>query len=351
MSRDTWPGDSNLVIASTLTDAIYQKLLITPLVQVYPLASSEQTEPEVLLGIGLARRLTRNLSLTPGLSVRGSDDTPDLALEQVVANRSLQNPTLQITGRTDFVGGMPRTELYLLVPGRSRPVVMVVEERSLEAQLARLATEICRAVGVEVSPATISRWQALAPPSADALRALGQLATRFEPLSRERTTAAISLAHEQPAVTCALHTIDPTDERALAALEQGATHDPLDPQLSLLAFQATWNGSRGDARALKHLDRALALAPALGKAHLWKSIAAPLGRTTLWHAELAYRMLPGNVQVVDHFESLVAEHPSLTAHLPAEHLLTLRKSLLSEAMTIDPTDEIRRERLRALTSS
>lgn len=335
----------------------YDQLLKLPLVQVFPLTSNEQTEPEVLFGVGLARRLTRDLSLLPVISTRGADDTPAWALEQVTANRSPRNPTLQVSGRTERIGEQLRTDLYLFAPGRDRSVVVTVERPTIESLLAELRSQILIAVGIDPTDPAVTGATAtaspLAPPTAEGLIELGRIATQLAPLSPERTTAALALASEHPSLACALHAIDAADRRSRKAFADAAQADPLDPQLQVLLFQSLWNGQRGDRVALSHLDRALALSPGLGKAHLWKSVAANFGQTPsiVWHAELAYRFLPGNPLVVDHYEAMLeqAAGRSLLSDIPASTILEVRRQLLTEALEIDPANPDRQARRRALS--
>ena len=257
-----------------------------------PLFEPRAQRSQIADGAAFSRLLLRNLMLTPGLSVRGPEDTPvgHLRVARMLA-RSPRQADVILTGRV-LLERRPRATLVLLWRGRAEQV-LPIRAASPRALLLEASEQLAVALGGVPSATTLARWQGGLPPSLEHLRACGRLLIAPRPEPEE----ALALWRQQPDFTLPLHLADQGDPHSrtlLQALMEGAVRDEHDAHLHYLVFCRLWRGRGPQPEALQFLRRALSVAPGHGRALLCAAHAVPDAADSAAFSELGYRLLPGD---------------------------------------------------------
>lgn len=283
-------------LSTWLTAAEHARLRGVVRVRVLPLFSEQSRPEEVALGVGLARLLVRDLMLVRELSVRSPEDTPLVSQEEAQRNpREHLVEERLVTGQVRLRPGRYRVELELW----SRTgvgEVRHVEGRTLEGLLQRVPAAVTEGLGGRVTAELQRGWQLGRPGHMASLVRLGELC-----LVRSPVSAVLALRSADPGFALPAHLLEEGSPEHVQHLLGARAADPYDAHLHFLLFCATWRGRGEQPEALQFIRRTLELSPGHGKAHMCAPHAASPQVDMLAHAELAYRLLPGNSFAISNY--------------------------------------------------
>lgn len=290
-------------------------------VMVCPLHEAQARPSAAAAGVGVARVVMAGLSLVPGLSVRGPEDTPVGALP--VARRLLRSraPADVIVSGRVALSAQPSADILLLWRRRAEQAISV-RARSAERLLLKLVELLAEALGGQASPALRKQWAASMPPSDRAVRTMGALLL----MPSADHTQLTALWRKHPSFSVPLHGLRRgADDTAL--LVEACAACPDDPRLHLMAFERLWDGQPYQPATAQYLRRALELSPGLGRAWLYAAHAAHPRADRLTFAELGYRLLPGDPCATSGYGRALRRQ-----HHPIQHWIRLAR----EGIAADP---------------
>ena len=194
--RSSWPAGvprlypalNDQQLAQFLDLAEFQRIAQLPQLSILPLVSKDSRDEDVVFGLGLQKRLIRDLMLVRNLSVRGPEDTPEAYLESAPQLREAKERTIFVSGQAQLGHGSWRVELRLFAPGPQAPFAAVVHENDFSRFLEKLAETIAHVCHGQVTDQTRQLWRHGRPTTPQPLLALGEIcasyrAARSQPLA------------------------------------------------------------------------------------------------------------------------------------------------------------------------
>ncbi|MGV3605834.1 MAG: hypothetical protein ACO1RA_05455 [Planctomycetaceae bacterium] len=188
-----------------------------PILMILPLASRDSEVDDIALGVGLSRQLVYDLLLIPGLSIRGSHETPQVYLEAAHKQRKDRDPTIYISGTTTAGPGFTRVELSLFLPGRPVALATVIHETDFPTFYRNLFLAIAQGCGGQVDDTFVEKMLARLP-TRDGLTELGRILVSYSSTSptkeeyHQRNSAALRLFHTKTCGTLPLHLLNLFEE-------------------------------------------------------------------------------------------------------------------------------------------
>ncbi len=314
-------------LSQFLDYAEYQRICALPQICILPFASQNSREKDVLLGIGLAKLMIRDLMLVRNLSTRGPEDSPESYLESVPQLREQKERTVFISGETFAGNGSYRVELQFFSQARSVPYATVVHENDFPTFVLRLAETIARTCTGEVSENTRQMWRYGRPSSALALMAIGEACATYSKGEEGRSRSLWDLYQREPNLVIALHDLDEEMPQMKQVYLEAMRRDPYDAQLCFLTFLAFWESRGPQPEAMQFCRRAIELSPGHGKAHMCAPHAADRSVNMILHSDLGYRLLPGNTFAINNYILSLRE-----IQAPPQQILALAQ----EGINADP---------------
>jgi hypothetical protein len=150
---------------------------------------------------------------------------------------------------------------------------------------------VLRALRVDVADDIVTKWRT-GRPSEEDLSWFGKLVVHQHKL--DVLAEVTALRKKSPRFTLPTQLLAEDDPRTRPLLYRALADDPNDAQLLFDAFCVTWTSKREQPEAMQLVRRAIELAPGHGKAHMCCPHAAHPNADMRFHAELGYRLLPGN---------------------------------------------------------
>ncbi len=343
-NNPNWPKDvpqlypqlESAALSNFLSEEEYQRMLGFPIVMALPLALDESTEREMLAGIGLSRILIRDLSLATNISVRGPEDTPLIPLSAIAEDADFLKRQITIGGRVVEGGSTLSGEFELRFPEGRRPMTLTVSQAPLAEFLMRAVGDLLEALEATLPDEIEEMLRKGRPANVDSLVRFGTLCVEENAMAKSE--GAIALCRDDAEFVLPLHLIDDEDPRGKSFYLEGLTEDPFDSQLCFLLFASLWESRGHQPEAAQFLRRALELSPGHGKAHMYLSEVAHDEAPRLLHAELGYRLLPGNPFAVDAYIRRLRETEGR-----ADQIM----DLAIESLEAEPEDPLNYERVIA----
>ncbi len=328
-----YPHISGPELCDFLTEEQYREILQFPLVKIFPFFSEKSGSRQALFGIGLHCLLVRDLMLVRTISVRGPEDVPVIPREEVrllaQADRSPRN--WYVTGAVELEPQRFHLELEAWQEGR------LVGHRHLSSSdfrefLYQCAEAIAGCLGHPVEPEVAQLWSVGRPCKPESLVVLGNSYLDYveddvPPEAQYHRVCRLMDQDRSLAWVAGCLSQDVPQRRSV--LLEGFRRDPYDPQLCFVLGLSIWGTKQWDPEALQFFRRAVELSPGHGKAHMCalQVFHPDYALQQRRHAELAYRLLPGNAFAVN-----VYVHCLWQQGAPMEMLIPL----LQEAIQLDP---------------
>lgn len=346
-----------------------------PILMILPLASRDSEVDDIALGVGLSRQLVYDLLLIPGLSIRGSSETPQIYLEAAHKQRKDRDPTIYISGTTTAGPGFTRVELSLFLPGRPVALATVIHETDFPTFYRNLFLAIAQGCGGQVEDNFVEKMLARLP-TRDGLTELGRILVSYSSTSptqeeyHERNNAALRLFHTK---TCGTLPLELLSVAELESFSQGTFPTPkLWPELLQGLAQAPDDVQLMDRicvvlRGLHFLDnqrhnrigkehsfpgaataqfvrRILELSPGFaGGYQQARSIIHP-APYCFSLARQIYRLRPGDIDAVDAWVDEIFRRPLNQEASDLAHSLMEEAFGLAEKIE-DPLNQLQRKRL------
>lgn len=290
-----------------------------PILMVLPLASRDAEVADIALGVGLSRQLVYDLLLVPGLSVRGSSETPQVYLEAAYKQRKDRDPTIYISGNTTAGPGFTRVELSLFLPGRPVALATVIHETEFVAFYRTLFLAIAQGCGGQVDEAFVEKMVRRLP-TREGLVELGKLLVRGHEESDvslesmlENEAPVLALYRSRSCGSLPLHLLPMTSEGLAGWIPplhnlwpeaiQTVVQFPEDVQL---LERIPWNLHREDQGKdvvdvqkwpgvlLQITRRLLEIAPGYAAGYFWAHALMPAGSYRRSLCRQLYRLRPND---------------------------------------------------------
>jgi hypothetical protein len=289
---DLYPALSPLQLEAVLDAEAFARVQRMPIVQVWPLHAEGARARQV--GVALSRVMIRELQRTPGLSVRGPEDTPVEGSADPTAAHANAGLRQNVLGGSLRVDGERCSAQLWIARGDGRVERAEISADGIEALLLAWAVRALEWLDTARGQAFGAPPDVSWPRGADGFAQLG---------------AVIEFAAAHPASD---ESFD-VDDEVLALLRAGAQMSvagtllssrhvvtklellqayPEDAQLCVSLATDVWSGMGGDRDAFQFLRRALEISPGLGKAHMLAPSAATHPERMAAHAELGYALQP-----------------------------------------------------------
>jgi len=115
------------------------------------------------------------------------------------------------------------------------------------------------------------------------------------------TQQIVKQMQENPRFILPTHFIHMETDADWEIYQKAYSQDPYDVQLLFLMHNKLWSGKNSDPAAFQYIRRAIELSPGHGKAHMAVICSGAEDADLLFHAELGYRLLPGNSFAVGNY--------------------------------------------------
>jgi hypothetical protein len=324
-----YPDLDPLQLEQFLTDVEYAYIKSFDNVYILPFVSQKSEPVQMCFGLGLARLMIRNLMLLRDVSIHGPEDTSEVPFEAIRQMAEAHPRSCHVTGVANFGSGGYSLQVEVHRPGRPVNSTRVRHEQ-FKPFLSECSSAIARLLGGKVDDRIAEAWGAAQPRDAQSLVQLGAIHLDFKRQQMvERGRAAQKLLGVDPGLIVALWDIDEELPGAREHFLGGLRRDPYNAQLCFMAFCAVWTSKGPQPEALQFCRKAIELSPGHGKAHMCAPHAAQRPAALLRHAELGYRLLPGNSFAVNNYTTALTR-----ANAPAAK----RIELAEEGIAADPRD-------------
>jgi tetratricopeptide (TPR) repeat protein len=324
-----YPDLAPLQLERFLTDQEYADIKSFDNVYILPFVSQRSESTQMCFGLGLSWLMMRNLMLLRDVSIHGPEDTSQAPCEAIQHRVKAQPRSCHVTGVAGF-----GPDGYSLQVDAYRPGGAVngtrVRHKDFRAFLSECSAAIAALLGSKVPARTARAWNVAQPRDAKSLLHLGWIRLDSEcQQTAERARAAGKLLELDPDFVVAMWAIDEELPGARQRFLAGLQRDPYNAQLCFLTFLTIWTSQGPQPEALQFCRKAIELSPGHGKAHMCAPHAAQRPVEMLRHAELGYRLLPGNSFAVNNYTIALNG-----ANAPAAK----RIELAEEGIATDPRD-------------
>lgn len=346
-----------------------------PILMILPLASRDSEVDDIALGVGLARQLVYDLLLIPGLSIRGSSETPQVYLEAAHKQRKDRDPTIYISGTTTAGPGFTRVELSLFLPGRPVALATVIHETDFPTFYRNLFLAIAQGCGGQVDEPFLDKMLRRLP-TRDGLTELGRILVSYSSTSpttkelHDRDEAALRLFHAKTCGTLPLQLLSVAEFKNVTEgtvpspklwpeFLQGLVEAPDDIQLlnwmcvvlrSLHFLDNQRHNRVGQkysfpgAEAAQFARRILELSPGFAGGYQQAHNIIHPDTYCFSLARQIYRLRPGDLSAVDAWVDEILKRPL------SQEASELARSLMDEAFGLaerieDPLNQLQQKRL------
>jgi hypothetical protein len=251
-------------------------------------------------GRGLQLLMIRDLMLVPNISVHGAEDTPMAYYETARKVAEGDSRSIYVMGNTTSGPTGFRLELRVHTPGRGW-VKGTASSDQFGEFLYKSAAMIAKAVGGQVDQMVVERWRLARPSFPESLARFGSIQVAMAQSLADQLKEFVKLSREDPSFALPLSSIDSDLPDSLPHFMEAYRRDPFDAQLCFVLFTKVWQSRGWQREAMQFLRRAIEISPGHGKAHMCAPHAAHPDARMLRHAELGYRLLPGNSFAVSNY--------------------------------------------------
>ncbi len=337
-----YPNLDPLQLERFLTDLDYAYIKSFDNVYILPFVSRTSEPAHKCFGLGLSRLMIRNLMLLRDVSIHGPEDTPEVPYEAVPDLVRTQRQSCHVTGVADFSPDGYSLQVEAHRPGRQIKQTRV-RHKNFRAFLSACSAAVATLLGSNVGERAAEAWDVGQPRDAQSLVQLGKIHFDFKRQQMvERGQAAQKLVNLDPDFAVALWDIDEELPEARRKYFAGLKRDPYNAQLCFMTFCTVWTSKGPQPEALQYCRRAIELSSGHGKAHMCAPHTAQRPVEMLRHAELGYRLLPGNSFAVNNYTLALNR-----ANAP----VAKRIELAEEGIAADPRDPGSYARLIELCTS